>query len=302
MVRRVFVFALILVVGLAFVAFAGGQSEEPAAADQDAAAEEAGSGGEAAEETALERTPQDQRLHEPGQLTVATGDPVYPPWMLNDDPASGEGFENGLVYALAEEMGFDRDDVVWVTTTFDQGIAPGDKPYDFVIQQYSVTEERREFVDFSMVYYQPSKAVVALADSPVADAQSLADLRDANWGATIGTTDLDYIESRIGADNVAVFDDQAGVFQALLGGQIDATTQSVPTALFATAVQVPEAQIVATLPPDPNDKGHGLVFEKGSPLVPWVDDALQAVIDRGVVEELRQEYLVGDESIQEITD
>ncbi|NBF40215.1 MAG: transporter substrate-binding domain-containing protein, partial [Spirochaetes bacterium] len=147
MVRRVFVFALILVVGLAFVAFAGGQSEEPAAADQDAAAEEAGSGGEAAEETALERTPQDPRLHEPGQLTVATGDPVYPPWMLNDDPASGEGFENGLVYALAEEMGFDRDDVVWVTTTFDQGIAPGDKPYDFVIQQYSVTEERREFVD-----------------------------------------------------------------------------------------------------------------------------------------------------------
>ena len=302
MVRRVFVFALILVVGLSFAAFAGGQSEETAAEDQSAGAEEAGSGGEAAEETALERTPQDPRLHEPGQLTVATGDPVYPPWMLNDDPASGEGFENGLVYALAEEMGFDRDDVVWVTTTFDQGIAPGDKPYDFVIQQYSVTEERREFVDFSMVYYQPSKAVVALADSPVADAESLADLRDADWGATIGTTDLDYIETRIGAENVAVFDDQAGVFQALLGGQIDATTQSVPTALFATAVQVPEAQIVATLPPDPNDKGHGLVFEKDSPLVPWVNDALQAVIDQGVVEELRQEYLVGDESIQEITD
>jgi polar amino acid transport system substrate-binding protein len=293
MVRRVFVFALILLVGVAFAAFAGGQSEEPAAGEGE---------GEGAEEASLERTPQDPRLHEPGQLTVATGDPVYPPWMLNNDPASGEGFENGLVYALAEEMGFDRDDVVWVTTTFDQGIAPGDKPYDFVIAQYSVTEERREFVDFSMVYYQPSKAVIALDDSPVADAESFADLRDADWGATIGTTDLDYIENRIGADDVAVFDDQVGVFQALLGGQIDATTQSVPTALYATAVQVPEAQIVATLPPDPNDKGHGLVFKKGNPLVPWVNDALEAIIDRGVVEELRQEYLVGDESIQEISD
>ncbi len=277
-----------MVVGFTFAVFAAGQSEA--------------SGAEGGEDTAdLERTPEDPRLHQPGKLTVATGDPVYPPWMLNDDPASGEGFENGLVYALAEEMGFDRDDVVWVTTTFDQGIAPGNKPYDFVIQQYSVTEERREFVDFSIVYYQPKKAIVALSDSPVADATSMAELREAKWGATIGTTDLDYIENRIGADNVAVFDDQVGTFQSLLGGQIDATTQSVPTALYATAVQVPEAQIVATLPADPNDKGHGLVFEKGSPLVPWVNDALRAIIDDGVVEELRREYLVGDEDIQEIT-
>jgi hypothetical protein len=34
--------------------------------------------------------------------------------------------------------------------------------------------------------------------------------------------------------------------------------------------------------------------------VPWVNDALQAIIDDGVVEELRRQYLVGDESIQEI--
>ncbi|MFW6223917.1 MAG: amino acid ABC transporter substrate-binding protein, partial [Spirochaetota bacterium] len=109
MVRRVFVFALILLAGLAFYAVARGQSEEAPGEEQ----------GAEAEEEPLERTPQDPRLHEPGQLTVATGDPVYPPWMLDNDPASGEGFENGLVYALAEEMGFDRDDVVWVTTTFD---------------------------------------------------------------------------------------------------------------------------------------------------------------------------------------
>lgn len=293
--RRILVVTLILCVGLAGAAFAGGQ-QEPAPAG-----ESMGEDG-TAEEASFERTPQDPRLKEPGQLTVATGDPAYPPWMLNDDPAGGEGFENGLVYALAEEMGFDREDVVWMRTTFDEGIAPGEKDYDFVIQQYSVTEERREFVDFSMVYYQPSKAVVALSDSVVADAQSMGDMRDADWGAMIGSTDLDYIENIIGAEDVAVYDDQAGVFQALLGGQIDATTQSVPTALFATAVQVPEAEIVATMPADPNDQGHGLVFEKGNPIVPWVNDALEAIIDRGVVEELRQEYLVGGESIQEITD
>ncbi len=132
--------------------------------------------------------------------------------------------------------------------------------------------------------------------------RNFEDLRDFRWGATIGTTDLDYLENVIGIDDVAVYDDQIGTFQALLADQIDGTVQSVPTALYATAVQIPEAEITAILPADPNDLGHGLVFEKGNPIVPWVNDALRAIIDRGVVDELTRTYLVGDEDIPEITE
>jgi polar amino acid transport system substrate-binding protein len=251
--------------------------------------------------TASEKTPDDSRLYEPGKLTVATGEPVYPPWMMDDDPAGGKGFENAMVYALAEELGFDADDVVWVRQTFDQGIAPGEKPYDFNIQQFSVTEARREFVDFSIVYYKPEKAVVALPNSEISTARSFADLRKVRWGATIGTTDLDYIENLIGAEEVKVFSDQTGTFQALLGQQIDATVISLPTALFATAVQIPDATIAAILPHDPNDLGHGLVFEKGNPIVEWINEGLQAIIADGVIKDLTAEYLVGDESIPMIS-
>lgn len=282
--RRILV--VLLLVAMALPAVAVGQDEAP-------------TGGTT---MGAERTTDDPRLYQPGKLTVATGEPAYPPWMLNDDPASGEGFENGLVYAIAAEMGFDTDDVVWVRQTFDQGIAPGEKPYDFNIQQYSVTEARDEFVDFSIVYYQPQKALVALPDSGFSAAQTFADLRSARWGAMIGSTDLDYIETKIGVDDVAVYDDQAAVFQALLAEQIDATVISLPTALFATAVQVPEATIAAVLPPDMNDLGHGLVFEEGNPLVPWVNDALEAIIARGVVDRLADTYLIGDDSIPEITE
>ncbi|MFW5718396.1 MAG: substrate-binding periplasmic protein [Spirochaetota bacterium] len=277
---------MLLLVLFALPAFATGVTEEPVAEDT----------------SALERTPDDPRLYEPGKLTVATGEPVFPPWMMDDDPAGGEGFENGLVYALAEELGFDREDVQWVRVTFDQGIAPGEKAYDFNIQQYSITEAREEFVDFSIPYYEPDKAVVALPDSDISDARSFADLREARWGATIGTTDLDYIENVIGVEDVAVFDDQIGTFQAMLADQIDATAISVPTALFATAVQIPEATIAAILPRDPNDRGFGLVFEEGSPIVPWINDGLRAIIDAGVVEDLRQQYLIADESIPEISE
>ncbi len=286
MTRRILLAALAIIALVASPVFATGQAET--AQDTDT--------------SALERTPDDPRLVTPGKLTVGTGDPVYPPWMLHNDPARGEGFENGLVYALADELGFAREDVVWVGQTFDQAIAPGPKLYDFAIQQISVTAERQQIVDFSIVYFQPDKSVVALPDSPVVDATSFADLRNARWGATIGTTDLDYLENILEVRNVAVFDDQAGTFQALQGGLIDATVVALPTALFATAVQVPEARITALLPPDPNDTGHGLLFEKDNPLVEWVNDGLRSIIARGVIDDLIDTYLVGDEDITEITE
>jgi polar amino acid transport system substrate-binding protein len=251
---------------------------------------------------AEERTPLDPRLHTPGKLTVGTGDPVYPPWILNNDPASGEGFENGLVYALAAEMGFAPEDVVWVGQTFDQTIAPGAKPYDFAIQQISVTEARAEVVSFSEVYYQPEKAVIALPGSAVEAATSFAELQDARWGAVIGTTDNDYLVNILGVEDAAIYNEQVDVFQAMQAGQIDATLAALPTALFATAVQLPEAEIVALLPPDANDRGHGLLFELDNPLVGWVDEALAAVIERGVVEELKETYLVADPDLPVITE
>jgi len=251
---------------------------------------------------AQEGTVNDPRLVTPGKLTVGTGDPVYPPWMLNNDPAGGEGFENGLVYEIAAEMGFAPEDVVWVGLTFEQTIAPGPKSFDFAIQQISVTEDRAEVVSFSQVYYQPEKAVIALPGSPVEGAASFAELAEARWGAVIGTTDLAYLESVLGVEDVAVYDDQIGVFQAMQAGQIDATVVALPTALFATAVQIPEASIVALLPADENDRGHGLLFQFENPLVAWVDEALDAVIARGVVEDLTAEYLVADPDLPIITE
>lgn len=251
---------------------------------------------------ASERTPDDPRLLNPGQLTVGTGDPVFPPWMLNNDPASGEGFENALIYALAAEMGFAPEQVVWVSNTFEQTIAPGAKNFDFAINQVSVTEPRKEVVTFSQVYFQPDKAVIALPGSAVEGASSFADLAGARWGAVIGTTDLMYLENIIGVQNAAVYDDQIGVFQAMLAGQIDATLAALPTAFFATAVQIPEAGIVAILPADENDLGHGLLFQKDNPLVEWVDDALSVLIEGGVVEELISTWLVADPDLPVITE
>ena len=295
MIKKILLFLLVL--SFSLPVFAAGSKEEPSKAEPQAAVSETEENS-----ASLEGTVNDPRLYTPGKLTVATGDPVYPPWMMDNDPSNGKGFESALVYALAAEMGFAKEDVVWVRQTFDQGIAPGKKPYDFNIQQYSITEERKKFVDFSHVYYQPEKVLVALSSDTLAGAESFEDLRKLKWGATIGTSDLDYIEQVIGVKDVAVYNEMVATFQALQANQIDATVISLPTALYVTAVQVPEAKIAAILPSDPNDASFGMVFEKGNPIVDWVNEALDKIIADGVVARLTEEYLITDKNIPEITE
>jgi polar amino acid transport system substrate-binding protein len=285
----------VLLAGVALVLAACGGADEPAAPTPAPAPE-----APQADACDVGNLP----LFAAGQLTVATGNEVYPPWMFDNDPSGGEGFENALVYALAAEMGFEADQVSWVGTEFFEAIAPGAKDYDFNIQQYSITEERKQAVSFSLPYYEPDKAVIALPSSPVLSATSFADLRNANWGATIGTTDLDYLENVIGVpvENIAVFNDQATVFLALSAGEIDATVAAIPTALFVTAVQAPTTDIVALLPKDANDNGLGMLFAQGSPLIPCVDAALERLFAAGTVDALVREYLLPAEDIAYITE
>lgn len=244
-----------------------------------------------------------EALYAPGRLTIATGEPVFPPWMIDDDPTNGEGFESAVAYALAEQLGFSDDQVDWVRTTFDEAIAPGERPYDFNMQQYSITEDRDEIVDFSIPYYFSQKSVVALNDSPAVGAQTFADLEGVRWGATIGTTDLDYIEQVLGVTDAAVYDDQADTFAALQAGQIDATVIGLPTAYFVTAVQVENSTIVGVLPRQGDEAdGMGLLFTDGNPYVDCVNEALQTLHDDGTILALDEEWLQGAGDIPEITE
>ena len=271
-------------------------------------------------------------LTEPDALTVATGEPVFEPWMVDDDPSNGEGYESALVYALAEELGFAEDAVTWVRTGFDQAIAPGPKDYDFNIQQYSITPERDEVVDFSDGYYEVEQALVAAEDSSVADATSVADLQSARLGAAIGTTSLDYIEQVIQPEEQAqVFDDNAAAKAAFDAGQVDGLVFDLPTAYNITAVEIPDASIVGVLPRESTTGGGtegaatagaetegvasegaseaaaggaeelGMLFEEGSELVPCVNQALSALREDGTLESLEEEWLSQSGDIPTLT-
>ena len=233
-----------------------------------------------------------------GQLTVATGETVFPPWMGAgdddfDDPTTGTGYEGALVFALADEMGFSADQVSFVRTGFDEVIAPGEKDWDFNIQQFSITAQRDEVVDFSDGYYQVEQAIIGASDSPAASASSVSDLADVRIGAAIGTTSLDYAESVIDPeDDVQVYDDNAAAKAAFDAGQVDAIVFDLPTAFFITAVEITDASIIGVLPLDDGDTDElGMLFEDGNPLASCVNEALATLSSNGTLASLEEEWL-----------
>ena len=236
-----------------------------------------------------------------GTLTVATGEPVFEPWMVDDDPTNGEGFESALVYALADELGVET--VEWVRTGFDEAIAPGDKDYDFNIQQYSITAERDEVVDFSDGYYQVEQAIIGDPTNPVAAAVSVSELASAQLGAAIGTTSLDYIETVIEPDATpSAFDDNAAAKSAFEARQVDGIVFDLPTAYYITAVEIPEASIIGVLPRSGDPEELGMLFEDGSSLVACVNEALASLRAAGTIEELEDAWLNQDGSIPSLTE
>ena len=86
-------------------------------------------------------------------LTIATGESAYTSWVLDNKPESGKGYEAAIAYAVAKELGYSKDQVKWARTTFDLAIALGEKDWDFNIQQFSITEQRKKVVDSFPSYY-----------------------------------------------------------------------------------------------------------------------------------------------------
>jgi polar amino acid transport system substrate-binding protein len=249
-----------------------------------------------------------------GTLTIGTDNPAYPPYFairkggntppwedlgFTGDPTTGEGFEAAVAYAVAKQLGFAADKVSWVVVPFANAIAPGPKEYDFVINQVSFSEERATAVDLTQGYYDLNQAVVALKDNPAAGAKSIADLKSYKFGAQVGTTSYDAIETVINPDpETQVFNDNAGAIQALQSKLIDALVVDLPTADYVTRVQVvdadfnPLATIVGQLAPAGGVQEYfSLALNKGSALTSCVNEALAALREDGTLDTLASTWL-----------
>jgi len=229
-----------------------------------------------------------------GTLTIGTGNPAFSPWVENDAPESGEGFEAAVAYAVATAMGFDNANVAWVRTSFDEAVQPGAKNFDFNLQQYSITEERKQTVSFSDPYYSTNQAIVGYADSAAVGATTVEALKELKFGVQSGTTSLQFL-----VDNIApttepyVYDDNVAAKAALEAKQIDAIVVDLPTALYISAVEIEGSTVIGQFPASDGmaPDQFGLVFDLDNPLVDCVNVALQSIKDSGELATIEQTWL-----------
>jgi polar amino acid transport system substrate-binding protein len=237
-----------------------------------------------------------------GKLVVATGQPAFGPYVIDDKPETGQGFEANLAYAIAGTMGFTPDQVSWTRTTFDGAIQPGPKDFDFNLQQYSINPEREQVVSFSDPYYTSNPAILGTADSPAATATSLDDFRKLKIGVAAGTTSLTFVTEVLKPTTAPfVYNDNAGAKQAIDTKQIDAIVVDLPTAIYMRDVELTDVQVYGQFTStDATGEPWGMLFAKDNPLVECVNTALATLRKDGVLDAITEQWMTEGGDIRDI--
>ena len=178
-----------------------------------------------------------------GTLTVGTDKPAYPPYFEDDDPTNGKGFESAVAYAIADQLGFSQDRgrvdgraVQLLLRARPEGLRLRRQP------DLDHPEARRAGrLLVALLHGQPGGR---RAEGLRRRRRDLArrPRRTPTIGVQIGTTSLDAVERGRSSpsSDPQVFDNSNDVVTALKQGQVDAVVVDLPTALYLTAVQVPD--------------------------------------------------------------
>ena len=236
----------------------------------------------------------------PDQLTIATGNPAYPPWFEGgtksstwkiNDPNNDEGYESAFAYALADQLGFTKSEVEWIPIAFNPSIAPGPKDYDLNIQQISYNPQRAKAVALSDSYFEVNQSVVGLKGTPIANATTFADLQQYKLGAQVGTTSYQYIVDEIEpSEDPQVYDDLNAAITALKNGQIDGIVTDFAGAYYMANVQLSNGVIVGRLPTIGTQEHYSVALEKDNPLLTCVNEAITALEQDGTLD---QQWVAG---------
>ena len=238
----------------------------------------------------------------PGTLTIGADNPAYPPYYQPSDPATDPwelgdptnrlGFEGRTAWTIARNLGFVGDTVTWVAAPFNNAIGPGEKDFDIYLSQVSFSEERAQAVDLSDGYYDVAQAVVAAKDSKLSKETTISGLKGYQFGAQVGTTSLELINTTIAPRQEAkVYDTNDLAIEALKNGQIDGLVVDLPTALYITAAQFDGGVIAGQFPAPEGGEHFSVVLDKDSPLTECVNRAIGQLRESGELARIVQEEL-----------
>ena len=227
----------------------------------------------------------------PGKLVVGFDVPAPAFWngqLSGSTLKNPSGFEYGLALDVAKQLGISKSNVTFKRAPFATILLAGKKPYDFAMEETTITAQRAKVVGFSSPYFDANQGV--LIAKGVKKPTSIADLKSLQTCAQASTTGLDWIlhqlrpakqPLRYSASSSAAFDAvQHGTCQALILDVpiIEAQSQKQPGAYGGVVGEID------------THEGYGAVFQKNSPLIPDVSRAIDKLKANGTIAKLTKQW------------
>jgi ABC-type amino acid transport/signal transduction systems, periplasmic component/domain len=228
-----------------------------------------------------------------GEITkvVIGTEGAYPPFNTLGTDGTLSGFDIDIAKALCEEM---KVECTFVTQDWD-GIIPALEAgkFDAIIASMSITEERKQKVDFTNKYYNTPPAIVVPKDSPITEASD-AGLAGKVLGAQSSTTHSNYAEALLKSAELKLYPTAEEYKLDIASGRVDAVIDDV--VVLSEWLATPEGdccKILGTLTPDPviNGEGAGIAIRKGEDkLREMFNTAIAAIRANGKYEEINKKY------------
>jgi polar amino acid transport system substrate-binding protein len=222
-------------------------------------------------------------------LTVVTSLPA-PGFWNGDDPADiTGGYEYDIALALQEGLGL--GDLEIVNVSFDQLVAGQVGDFDVALSQVTITDERKQVVDFTEPYFESDQGVLVMTGTKV---DTVEEAKALQWGVQSGTTGADYLANTLKPDSEPqVFQDLAAGFAALQAGQVDAFMMDTAIVLAQMSESGGTEEVAAQFK---TGEEYGGILPKGSTNADAINSILTELKDDGSLSDFAKQWLGGDPS------
>ena len=286
-------FAMLLA-GMMAVSLVACGGSSTASAPAEAPAEEETTEAEApAEETTEAEAPAETTEETAEMTTVEAGvlhmatNAAFPPYEMISDNDGFEGIDVEIATEIARKLGLELvvDDMEFgsVITSVQSGKS------DIAMAGLTVTEERKQNVDFTTSYATGIQVIIVPEDSDILTVDDLAN--DKMIGVQDGTTGYIYCSDDYGEDHITSYTNGAMAIEALKGGKVDAVViDNEPARAFVAAndgLKILDTEYIV--------ENYAIGVSKDNPgLCKAVNDALTELIADGTVQMIVDKYITAE--------
>ncbi len=222
-------------------------------------------------------------------------DATYPPFESLDASSQIVGFDKDIADALCAQM---KVTCEFTNQAWD-GIIPGllANKYDAILSSMSITEERKQQIDFTAKYYNTPPAIAVPSDSPLKGVTA-EDLKGITLGAQTATTHSNYAQAHFPDAELKIYPSPDEYKLDLSNGRLDAAIDDVVVLDEWTKSDAGKCcKILGVLPVDPviNGAGAGVGIRKeDTDLKAAFDKAIEAIRADGTYKKINDKYFSFD--------